>query len=56
MSDNASPASKNASSLARSRALGRPRFALAVLLSGVVGHALLVGLPIALIVRRSARA
>ena len=33
----------------------RPTAPLAVLLNGVIGHALLVGLPIALVARRSAR-
>lgn len=34
----------------------RPSPPLAVLLNGIIGHALLVGLPIALVARRSARA
>jgi hypothetical protein len=34
----------------------RPGFSLASLVNGVVGHALLVGLPVALLARRSARA
>ena len=34
----------------------RPAFTLAVFLNGILGHALLVGLPVALITRRSAKA